>query len=667
MNLTIRKKLIFAFLASTIIPILCLCLILGNSIRKDLLENFYDATGNELSRIENAIGIFLDDIKENAVMASSHEDVVMIDDTITSFINETSEKGVQDFETSPLEKRVLSFFHTIKKTHKSYVEVFLGTELGGFTIASDMKLPAGYDPRGRPWYKEAKANQGKPLITKAYKSTTGDAVVSATRTILRDGKMVGVVGFDVTLNALTDFIKGIKIGNSGYVILIQDDGVILADPGHADTAFKKLDDTGIPAFSEIQKKEAGNLDFELDGTQYIAKVMTSPALGWKLVGLIKKSEIMSKVWALISIMVVIGLILAALFAVMALFLAASLAKPLINTTAMIKDIAQGEGDLTKRLEVSTKDELGELARWFNLFLDNLQTIIKDLAANVAVVDDSSAKLLDVSKQMEDGAKESSLLANTVASASEEMSSNMEAVASTMEDTTHNTNVVATATEEMTATINEIAKNSETARGISEKAVSQMKAASTKMDTLGKAAESIGAVTETISNISDQTNLLALNATIEAARAGEAGKGFAVVANEIKDLASQTAAATADIRTQIEGVQTTSQDTVSEIQATAGVMDDINNIITTIATAIEEQSAATSEISANVGQVSQGIQEVNRNVSESSTAIGEITRDITSVDSAAQEMSDNSSQVAGSVEELKQMAIKLNQIVGRFKY
>lgn len=668
MNLTIKKKLIFSFLASTITPILLLCLIIGNSIRDNSLAKFYKSTRNELSHIQSLLSVFVEDIKENVDMATNNPNVLSVDNSISSFLNTTIKKGVKESESSLLEQKIIRFFRTIQNSHESYVEVFLGTEMGGFTSSRTYALPAGYDPRIRPWYKGTVAHQGKePLITKAYKSSSGDAVFSATQIISKQDKLMGVMGVDVSLKKLTETIQNIKIGKTGYVMLIQDDGVVLADPGHQDTTFKKLTDIEIPAFKQINSTASGNLEFELNNTPYIATVMTSSSLGWKLVGLIQKKEIISEVYKLLSILVMVGLVLSVGFAVMAFFLAASLVKPLVNTTAMIKDIAQGEGDLTKRLVVTTKDEIGELARWFNFFLESLQAIIRDLAANVATVDNSSAKLLDISRQMAKGAEDSSLLANTVASASEEISSNMIAVATTMEETTHNTNVVATATEEMTSTINEIAKSSETARSVSEKAVSRMKSASSKMDDFGKAAQAIGVVTETISEISAQTNLLALNATIEAARAGEAGKGFAVVANEIKDLASQTASATADIRLKIEGVQGTSKETASEIQAATGVIDEINNTIAMIATAIEEQSSATNEISSKVNQVSQGIQHVNDNVSESSTAISEVTQDITSVDEASKEMSDNSNQVASNVEGLKQMAIQLNKIVGRFKY
>ncbi|MCP3921535.1 MAG: methyl-accepting chemotaxis protein [Desulfobacterales bacterium] len=666
MRITIRMKLIIGFLASAIVPIFFLCLILAFKINTESLKKFYSSTGSELSHVEKGISIFFEDIKENANMMANHPDVLNTDETISSFLSNKENKSISYADAGDLEKRILDFFNNVNKTHKNYIEVYMGTKFGGFTIGSDSKLPPGYDPRIRPWYKEA-VSKDTAHITKAYKSSTGVAVLSVAEAVRKNGDIKAVVAFDVTLTSLTNFIQTIKIGKSGYIMLIQDDGVILANPDKPKTLFKKLSKTNIPAFAEIDKVVSGDIEIEIDGTDYVAKVITSKGFGWKLVGLMEKSEVTSKVYSLIVIMIVIGAILAGGFALLAFFLAARLAKPIISTTKMLKEIAEGEGDLTKRLEIETKDELGDLAKWFNLFINNLQEMIKELAANVAVVDDSSATLLNIAQKMASGAKDSSMLANTVASASEEMSTNMNSVAATVEETTHNTNVVATATEEMTATINEIAKNSERARDVSEKAMKQMGGATNMMDELGNAVEAISAVTAAITDISEQTNLLALNATIEAARAGEAGKGFAVVANEIKELASQTASATGEIRNKIEGVQGTTNETVSEIQNVASIMDEINSIIGTIATAIEQQSAATSEISSNVSQVSGGIQNVNSNVSESSIAIADITKDLASMDKAADEISQNSSQVADSVENLKDMAIKLNNIVGLFKY
>ncbi|MGD9161337.1 MAG: methyl-accepting chemotaxis protein [Desulfobacteraceae bacterium] len=341
-------------------------------------------------------------------------------------------------------------------------------------------------------------------------------------------------------------------------------------------------------------------------------------------------------------------------------------KPIIDTVLMIKDMAEGGGDLTQRLKIQSNDEIGDLVRWFNQFLEKMQTMIKSIAGNAEKLNQSSSELSNLSTQMSEGANQMSVKSYAVASASEQMSSNMNSVATAMEESSTNMDVIATSAEEMTSTINEIAKNSEKARTITDESVNKAQSVSVQIDKLGAAAQEIGKVTEVISEISEQTNLLALNATIEAARAGEAGKGFAVVANEIKDLARQTAEATDQIKGQIKGIQNSTNGTVAEIEEILNIITDVNDIVTTIATAVEEQSVSTNEIAGNVSQASQGIQEVNRNVSESSTVSSDIARDVTDVNQSSTDITNSSAQVNLSAGELKKLSEQLSEMVNKFK-
>lgn len=333
---------------------------------------------------------------------------------------------------------------------------------------------------------------------------------------------------------------------------------------------------------------------------------------------------------------------------------------------IIKDIGQGEGDLTKRLYIKSNDEIGELAKWFNIFIEKLQEIIKDLAQSANILGLSSNNLTKLSYEMSEGTSNMSLKSRTVAASSEEMSSSMVSIAASMQQASTNLDIVASSAEEMTATINEIAKNAENARSITGKAVTQAGRASAKVDELGRSAREIGKVTEAITEISEQTNLLALNATIEAARAGEAGKGFAVVANEIKELAKQTADSTEEIKNRIRDIQDNTSGTVIEIGQISKVINDVNEIVTTIATAVEEQSVATKEIAGNVFQASEGIGNVNENVAQSSTVSNEIARDIGDVNSLVDDMNAVGLKVNNSAGELNKLVERLLTVVGKFK-
>ena len=301
--------------------------------------------------------------------------------------------------------------------------------------------------------------------------------------------------------------------------------------------------------------------------------------------------------------------------------------------------AMGEGDLTVQAEVDSHDEVGQMAQAAEATRRSMQEVLAQVGQASTVVAASSEELTAVS--------------NEVGTTAQISSDQLRSVSSSADDVSRNIQTVAAGTEEMTASIREIAQSANDAAGVAEQAVHVADTTNATVAKLGESSIEIGNVVKTITSIAEQTNLLALNATIEAARAGEAGKGFAVVANEVKELAQETSKATEDIGRRVEAIQHDTEAAVAAIAEIGGIIARINDTQTTIAAAVEEQTATTNEMSRNVSEAATGSVSIAGNVRDAARGANE-----------SLEASQATSQAAG---ELATRAAELQALVSRFRY
>jgi methyl-accepting chemotaxis protein len=336
---------------------------------------------------------------------------------------------------------------------------------------------------------------------------------------------------------------------------------------------------------------------------------------------------------------VIGLLVGAIMLGLAIAtgVARSLAGAATRMLGMIREVAANNLTI-KDMEITSQDEFGQAGVAFNGMKNNLHEMIQSISGSAMQVASASEELNTTSQQITANSEETSAQADMVSKAAQAVSQNLQ--------------TVATGAEEMGATIKEIAKNATEAARIATSAVKVAEDTTVVVSKLGDSSTEIGQVIKVITSIAQQTNLLALNATIEAARAGEAGKGFAVVANEVKELAKETAKATEDISRKIEAIQTDTKSAVDAIASISGVIHQISDITSTIATAVQEQDATTNEMS--------------RNVSEAATGSGEITSNISGVAEAAQGTTQGAADTQKASRQLVETSTQLRRLVEQFK-
>lgn len=613
----IRTKLLAVIAVSVIVPILVVSSFSIYQKRAVALEHFETSSTSEITQIDNAFTIFFKGIEDNVSFLAEHPLVKDSSFSLSNFVNGPG-SFVSHKQTGGKEAALYNLYESFGESHPGLAYVYGGREDGGYISWPDVPLKDPYDPRGRPWYKAAMANPGKVARTGAYYWAGDDATyVGTVKSITDDsGRVIGVQAMDVSVKQLTEIVKSIKIGDAGHVVLVEDNGTVLVDPLLEDHNFKKVGELDTPLFKALNGNQSGLLEVQRNGETYLANVVTSPGLGWRFVALVPESEVYAAANRVAWLSMVIALVLSGVFVAIGAVFARLISRPIDSVVDVLKNIADGEGDLTTRLPVQSNDEVGELSRAFNHFMEKLQTIIQ--------------QVVGLSGELKVSAVAAAESANTSQSEVKHQLDQITLVATSVEEMSAATQEIAGNAERTSLAASESAKFSEQGQSVVMSArdsignlAGEVATASEIIVRLSEHSQQINSILGTIQGIAEQTNLLALNAAIEAARAGDNGRGFAVVADEVRSLSQKTTVSTDDIRSMISTLQNTTQEAVaimqrSETMAQSSVeeanhaydqlvqiTDSVNNIrdmSAQIATATEEQSAVNSGIADNTSQI-----------------------------------------------------------------
>ncbi|WP_427194122.1 HAMP domain-containing protein [Treponema denticola] len=661
---SITVRLLRAITITIISIVSVICAVVGFQLYKKNIAQFDEFTEQQFSNIEKSINLFIRNGKNIVTILAENPAVKNADETLYNYTGER--KDIVYTHNGKTEQDITELFIRMDKNYEEFKEIYMGTRWGGFVSSLSVEDEQGFDPRTRPWYKAAAAANGEVIITPVYISTisTGGSPVVALAQAIKDpkGAFLGCIGLDLNLTDLASRIGSIRIGKTGYCMLMQNDGLILADPKHADSNLKILKETGIPAFNEIDKMKEGSAFIMLDGKTWKVSVFSLPEVNWKVALFIEQNEILSLFYTLLKNMILIGLFMFVLYFTLAFIFAGALKRYFKRLEIVFGKIASG--DLTDRLAVKKNNEVGRIMMNLNTAIENNHTMIcllKDEADKMnsigsqlsSSMEETAAAIKQIGENVK-GVKEKAMsqaagVTETVATV-EQINGRLSRLVSSIEMQTESINESSVVITRMAENTVKIAKTLDQNNELIKTVYGQTKVgkdgARTANEIVKQIAEKSASLLEAsqiIQNIASQTNLLAMNAAIEAAHAGESGKGFAVVADEIRKLA--------------EGSNLQGKQIAAVIKETTEIIHNITEAGSRAEKTFIDVYNLVSQISEKEDSILEVMREQEENGKHVLDAIKRINDVTSEIDSASAEMLEGGNQIGQEMQKLAEITLE----------
>ncbi|OMP68040.1 methyl-accepting chemotaxis protein [Domibacillus epiphyticus] len=647
-NMTIKNRLIIAFLAILILP-------------------------------SSAIGWFSYQKAENQIAAEIEQNALQSVQSVNSEINELFSTSLSDLdylsktvngnmvkgEASPELRKVLE---PIKAVKPEYDHVQFATSSGVLLNSPQQKFEAGFDPRERPWYSLAIEKKGTALVNNPIVAQDGKVIVVPSKAT-EDGS--GVVSVVLSLTNLSEQVNNIKVGEKGFISILDKDGKYLTHPAIA--AGTESKESFVPKFYE---KDSGTIDYEGKNERIV--FVTNELTGWKIAGTIEMEEITNATQGILYTTIAVIVISILIGILLVFWIVRSITSPLKDLKEAMKEIASG--NLTYELDSGRKDEIGEIFNHLNDTSESLKKVIGKISVNSELISTSSVQLSASSDQTSQAAEHISTTISEVAAGTERQSKSVEQATQIVNEMSYGVQQITENARSVSINAGNTADKAGTGNEAIQKTIEQMSAIQTTVNSLadevkglGGQSKQIGDIIQTITDISGQTNLLALNAAIEAARAGEYGKGFAVVADEVRKLAEQSAASAEQItqlisqnQHQTDAAVKTMEATVQEVRAGIELVNTAGQSFKEIQTATDDVTKQTEEVASAIQQIADSANMIVTSINVISEVAVDTVTGTHNVSASTQEQLASLEEVSASAASLSTMAEELQGLIRNFK-
>ena len=693
--MTIRNKILISIIVSVCVAVVGCALLAFWQSRKAAVEDFSANAGGRLRLAGQYLSEMIGNSKGIVDILAQLPSVADADGQVTSYAPNTESVKPLGAELSGPERVLYDEFSTFTKVYPQFELIYYGTRDGGFVQAPDDTLSAGFDPRKRPWYEAAQKSDGV-VLTEFYQSDNGNLVTTVAKSVRRDGKLLGVVGIDINLNALSTFLDTLKLGKTARLLLTEDTGLILYNPTRPERVLKNIRDVGEPGLVAAFDQGTGSGEVSYDGKTFVAVSQVTQG-GWHLIALVDRAELLDNAMKAVRNMLYTGLGLAAVVALLGLLISRSIVSPLRRLGTAARGVADGNFDAIPR-EDCFHGELKGLHADMLRMVDQLRELIGTAQSKTAQAEaalrQGEAALAEAEqarREAENARREGVLqtaeqlagVVDALDSTSSHLSERTSSIAGAVDTQLARTTETADAMRQMNGAVAEVARNASDASGIAASArresmsgkekvqdvvqsINQVAAFTEKinesMEQLLQQATDIGQVMNLITDIADQTNLLALNAAIEAARAGDAGRGFAVVADEVRKLAEKTMEATRSVGAAIKNIQEGAQansafirQSVEQVAISRELAGKAGQALESIERMVLHTADQVSAIAAASEQQSASSEEVNKNTEAVSHIARDVAQAMTAADEGMQELNRLAGQLQSIIRSLKEGA------------
>ena len=693
-GMSLRTKILLIGVTLLCVLIICACAIIGLQVYQVNIRQYDQTSSQQFALIRQTVMLFMQNNKNTVKMLAEHSTVQAADESLNNYTASKQKVLLKNVPKGEKEQEMVTLFKRIHNGYPDTAEVFFGSKWGGFVSSWDDTVSAGFDPRKRMWYQQAvNAVGGDTIITPAYMSTIGSPGICFSRQVFSPERaFIGCVSVEVKLDQLTSFIDSLKVGRTGYVMLFQNDGTILADPMHRDLVFTKLDNSGSQYLQNFQNVGDEIKLITIDNIQWRLRVFSIDELGWKIGILVKDSEVLESFYRLVINMAIVGVGMMIVFFWLIFLFSKRLKGYLRKIQRIFTKMAAG--DLTERFYIKKHDEIGRLMLDFNTTMDKVagmvNSLIRESKAMQHVGDDlynnmteTASAINEISANVESIKRQATTQASSVQKTGNVVENIIEQIQELDKEITVQANSVAhpsSAVEEMAANIVTITQTLEKNNSLIKELYSMThdgkegaKTANSVAEQIAERSDSLLEASVIIQNIASQTNLLAMNAAIEAAHAGETGKGFAVVADEIRKLAEESN----EQGKQIGGVLKESIEIIGTL-ITAGngaeqIFDKVYELATRISEqedfithSMQEQLNANKEVLAAIKDINITTTTVQAGSAEMLSGSGEVAREMNKLDGLTQVITNSMDEMSAGAIQINNAVVEVNDLVQKNK-